>query len=172
MLLGASCAWAQPAQPQPQEVQAALPVAQAAGGGKLTFWGFEIYNAALWVEQGFRHSDFARHAFALELNYLRSFTARDIAERSLQEMERLAPITPEQAEQWQQALAASFPDVKRGDRITGVHRPGEGVRFFTNGKLTGEIRNAAFAKLFFGIWLSPATREPVLRQSLLGKTEP
>jgi len=153
-------------------VQASLASPQAAGGGLLRFWGFEIYNAALWVEQGFHHNDFAGHPFALELAYLRSFTAQDIAERSLQEMARLAPIAPEQAEQWQRALAASFPDVKRGDRITGVHRPGEGVRFFTNGKLTGEIRNAEFAKLFFGIWLSPATREPVLRRSLLGKTEP
>ncbi|MES2973134.1 MAG: chalcone isomerase family protein [Pseudomonadota bacterium] len=153
-------------------MQAALAAPEAAGGGLLRFWGFEIYNASLWVQQGFRHNDFASHPFALELGYLRSFTAREIAERSLQEMARLAPIAPEQAEQWQRALAASFPDVKRGDRITGMHRPGEGVRFFTNGKLTGEIRDAGFARLFFGIWLSPATREPVLRQSLLGKTEP
>ena len=153
-------------------MQAALAAPEAAGGGLLRFWGFEIYNAALWVEEGFHHNDFASHPFALELGYLRPFTAREIAERSLQEMARLATIAPEQAEQWQRALAAAFPDVKRGDRITGVHRPGEGVRFFTNGKLTGEIRNAEFAKLFFSIWLSPRTREPVLRQSLLGKTAP
>ena len=159
-------------QAQPREVQTTLKGPEAAGGGRLRFWGFEVYDAALWVEEGFHHNDFASHPFALELNYLRAFTAQDIAERSLREMERLGKVNAEQAGAWREALAASFPDVKRGDRITGVHRPGAGVRFFTNGKPTGEIRDATFARLFFSIWLSPATREPVLRQSLLGKTAP
>ena len=36
-----------------------------------------------------------------------------------------------------------------------------------NGKPTGEIRDAEFARLFFGIWLSPKTSEPELRAALL-----
>lgn len=167
-----ACTAAPEAQAQPHEVKATLAAPEAAGGGRLRFWGFEIYDAALWVEQGFHHNDFAGHPFALELNYLRAFTTQDIAERSIREMKRLGSVAPEQAARWQRALAASFPDVRRGDRITGIHRPGEGVKFYTNGKLTGEIRDTTFARLFFSIWLAPGTREPVLRQSLLGKTAP
>ena len=58
--------------------------------------------------------------------------------------------------------------MRAGDRITGVHLPGEGARFFVNGRLQGELRDADFARLFFGIWLSPRTSEPALREALLG----
>jgi hypothetical protein len=36
-------------------------------------------------------------------------------------------------------------------------------------RFTGEIRDAAFARLFFAVWLSPRTSEPALRSALLGK---
>jgi hypothetical protein len=58
--------------------------------------------------------------------------------------------------------------VHAGDRITGVHRPGEAAVFFVNGRGVGEVRDARFAQLFFGIWLSPRTSQPALRASLLG----
>ncbi len=61
-----------------------------------------------------------------------------------------------------------FPDVHAGDRITGVHRPGEGAAFFVNGRAVGEVRDSRFAQLFFGIWLSPRTSQPSLRAALLG----
>jgi len=35
-----------------------------------------------------------------------------------------------------------------------------------------EVRDAELAPLFFGIWLSPATSEPALRQSLLAQVQP
>ncbi len=154
------------------EIQAALPTAQPAGSGRLRVWGFEVYDASLWVAPGFRQGSFAEHAFALELNYLRGFTAQEIAKRSLHEMSRFASITPEQAAAWQTALAASFPDVKRGDRLAGVNKPGVGIVFLSNGKPTGEIRNVEFARLFFSIWLAQGTSEPALRQALLAGTLP
>ncbi len=61
-----------------------------------------------------------------------------------------------------------LPDVKAGDRLTGVQRPGEGSRFFVNGQTSGEVRDAEFTRLFFDIWLSPRTSQPRLREALLG----
>jgi Chalcone isomerase-like len=63
-----------------------------------------------------------------------------------------------------------FPDVRGGDRLTGVQRPGQAARFFLNGVLRGEVPDADFTRLFFGIWLSPRTSEPRLRAQLLGGT--
>ncbi|RYX94572.1 MAG: hypothetical protein EOO28_14500 [Comamonadaceae bacterium] len=151
---------------------ASMPAAQAVGTGRLTVWGFDVYDAALLAEPGFRHTDFSSQPFALELAYLRGFTAEAIARRSLEEIQRTAAIEPAKAAQWQRALAAAFPDVKAGDRIAGVNQPGVGVVFITNGKPTGEIRNTEFARHFFGIWLAPSTSEPKLRQALIGKTPP
>ena len=34
-------------------------------------------------------------------------------------------------------------------------------------KVVGEVADPEFARLFFGIWLSPNTSEPSLRQALL-----
>jgi hypothetical protein len=46
------------------------------------------------------------------------------------------------------------------------------VRFLLNGKPFGEVRDAEFSSLFFGIWLSPGTSEPAMRQSLLAQVQP
>lgn len=167
----APAAHAQQAEPAPA-LRAELPAGQTIGAGRLKFWGLDVYDALLWAEPGFRHGDFASQPFVLELSYLRAFAARDIARRSLEEIGRVNALEPAKAVQWQAALARAFPDVKRGDRIAGIHRPGVGVTFLTNGKETGEIRSAEFARLFFGIWLGPGTSEPGLRQALIGKSPP
>jgi Chalcone isomerase-like len=72
---------------------------------------------------------------------------------------------------WEAQMRALFPDVKTGDRITGVHQPRTGAVFWSNARLLGEIRDPAFAKLFFGIWLAPQTSEPQLRQALLAQAK-
>ena len=105
---------------------------------------------------------------ALELEYARALDGKAIAERSLKEMQGLGSIDAALAERWLQQMRHIFPDVKKGDRITGVQRPGEAARFFVNGQPRGEVRDAEFTRLFFGIWLSPRTSQPRLREALLG----
>jgi len=134
--------------------------------------GFQVYDASLWVASGFRHRDFAAHPFALELAYLRSFRAADIAKRSLQEMRRAGTFDAAQAQRWQSALQRVLPDVKPGDRLVGINRPGQGLAFVLNGKPQGEIADPQLAALFFAIWLGDKTSEPAMRQALLAGTPP
>ena len=82
-------------------------------------------------------------------------------------MRRSAPVSDELAEKWRAAMVNALPDVKKGDRVMGLHRPGIGASFWMNGQPSGEILDAEFAKLFFGIWLSPNSSEPGLRSALL-----
>jgi hypothetical protein len=145
---------------------------QAAGSGRLTWFGIQAYDATLWVAPGFRRAEFERHAMGLELKYLRDFSARDIARRSLDEMRRAGPIAPADAQRWQEQLQQVLPDVRAGDRILGLHRPGRGASFLVNGRTAGEITDPAFSARFFGIWLAPATSEPKLREALLANTPP
>ena len=153
--------------PQARPDLSALPRARLVGQARLTVWGFDIYDARLWAPANFSAAGFAASALALELNYLRNFQAADIAERSLKEMRRSQPFSDGQAAQWKADLLRVIPDVRKGDRITGVHRPGVGAAFWVNGRASGEIVDADFARLFFGIWLSPDTSEPRMRESLL-----
>jgi len=152
---------------QRAELQEILPQARLVGKGRLSVWGFQVYDARLWANPGFQAGNFTNQPLALELSYLRSFDSQAVAERSISEMRRSAPVSDELAEKWATAMTRVLPSVKKGDRLMGVHRPGVGVSFWMNGKPTGEIRDAEFARLFFGIWLAPSTSEPGLRTALL-----
>jgi len=149
---------------------APLPSARMAGQGVLRFLGFEIYRARLWVQPGFDADNYSAHPLALELTYQREFTAEAIASRSIEEMRRVGRFTPQQATRWRQALQAALPDVKPGDRLLGIHQPGAGAVFRMAGRVVGEVPDAEFSRLFFGIWLSPQTSEPGLRQQLIAAT--
>lgn len=149
-----------------------LPRVESAGQARLRFWGLDVYDARLWVAPGFRHGDFAAHGFALQLQYLRDFTGSDIARRSLEEMRRSGGFSPAQGAAWQAELARLLPDVRSGERITGVNRPGRPALFLHNGRPLGEVGDGQFARLFFGIWLGAGTSEPAMRAALLAGTRP
>jgi hypothetical protein len=151
----------------PAEVSGELAGARLVGAGRLRFMGFSVYDARLWAPVP--PADPLAVPLALELAYTRRLVGKLIAERSLAEMKRQGPIDDATGARWLQAMLQLFPDVAEGDRLTGVHRPGEAARFFHNGRFVGEIRDAEFARRFFGIWLTPQTSEPSLREALLGR---
>ncbi len=153
----------------PADVRTEMPGARRAGATRLTVWGFDVYDASLWVTPGFRAGDWSQRPLAIELRYLRSFDGDDIAQRSLDEMRRAAPMSDVQNAQWLRAMKAAFPDVKKGDRLLGVYEPGTGARFFHNGAPTNVVADAQFAQRFFAIWLGPKSSEPAMREALLGK---
>jgi hypothetical protein len=155
------------AEDQRPELKDLLPQNRLVGKTRLTVWGFQVYDARLWAPPGVKADQLANQPFALELLYLRDFSNTDIAARSLTEMRRSASISEEQARTWTAEMLRVIPDVKKGDRIMGVSRPGNGALFIVNGKASGEIRDAEFARLFFGIWLSAKTSEPQMRNALL-----
>ncbi len=152
----------------PEEVAVALPAARLQGQATMRYLGFEIYEARLWTAPDFSPANFAAHRFALELRYARSLDGAAIAERSLAEMRRVGDFDDVVAQGWRELLGRALPDVKSGDRLTGVRAEGSTTRFYRNGKPTAVIDDPEFARLFFGIWLSPRTSEPALRRGLIG----
>jgi hypothetical protein len=154
----------------PAEIAGALPGAKLQGQGRLRFFGLHVYDAVLWTITRAADGEAQNGELALELRYARTLRGPLIAERSIDEMRRIADFGEAEAQRWLEAMKRLFPDVNAGDRITGVHRPGEAALFFVNGRAVGDVRDARFAQLFFGIWLSPRTSQPALRASLLGLT--
>lgn len=167
-------AGAQPAAAPPEppaEVKAELPAARWRGQATMRWFGLHLYDLRLWSPTAIppgAGGEWQAQPLALELQYARQLVGRMIAERSITEMRRIGPFDEAQAARWLAAMGQLFPDVQAGDRLTGVQRPGAATRFFHNGQARGEVADAAFAPLFFGIWLSPRTSEPRLRQQLLG----
>lgn len=154
--------------PTPPELLPRLPQAQLRGASRFRYYGFHVYDAQLWVSPGFDPAKWANQPLALCLIYARSLKASDIADRSIQEMRRQTTVSDADAQRWDQAMTAAFADVRSGDRLTGLNQPGVGASFFLNGQATQTIKDARFAELFFGIWLSSATSAPALRRELLG----
>lgn len=155
-------------QPLPPELRAELGGARLLGEGTLRYLGLHVYDIRLWGAADFSLDDLQGSPLALELQYARALDGKAIAERSLKEMQGLSNIDAAQAERWLQQMRQIFPNVNKGDRITGVQRPGQAAIFFVNGQARGEVRDAEFMRLFFGIWLSPRTSQPRLREALLG----
>lgn len=152
----------------PPELADELPGARVLGSGRLRFMGLRVYDARLWAPAP--ADDPLAAPLALEIQYARALVGRLIAERSLEEMKRQGPIDDATGTRWLAEMKTLFPDVAAGDRLTGVHLPGEAARFFLNGRRLGEVRDAEFARRFFGIWLHARTSEPGLRDALLGRS--
>ncbi len=162
----------------PAQASNAEPTAAAALSGKQTigsslfrFWGFDVYQATLHAPAGFDAARFDQQRFALTLQYRRAFKGADIARRSLDEMQGIAPVPPQLAADWTAAMQRAFPDVQPGDQLLGVHVPGSGARFYLNGQLRATVDDPAFSARFFGIWLDPRTSAPQLRTALVASAQ-
>jgi hypothetical protein len=159
-----------PATSVPPEVAAEIAGARLQGSQLFRYFGFRVYDIGLWVGERAVDDNWADRPLALAISYQRKLGGEQIAERSLEEMQGLADVSAADGQRWLQAMKRLFPDVNSGDRLTGVLLPGQGARFFLNGRLLGDVAEPEFARLFFGIWLASRTSEPAMRDALLGKT--
>ena len=151
--------------PLPPTVMSLAPTMKAQGGGLLTFFGISVYDGWYWsAAPGWPQAG----PYALDLHYHRNLDGAKIAERSVDEIARLGFGNTADRARWGAAMTRVFPDVKPGDRLTGIDVGNSVVRYFHNGKPIGDIGDAGFAEAFFGIWLHPKTSRADFRQKLLG----
>lgn len=160
-----------------------LPVAQAAtglpaalperdqlkkaGGGQLSWLGFDIYDASLWTGSG-RYEGFGPgQTVALSLWYQRSFTRDELLGITEKAWTRLGRDTT-----WRDSRLASlrvlWSDVSPGHNMTTVVEAGSTTRFYDSGRLLGSIDDPEFGPAFLAIWLDPRSIVRDLRVKLLG----
>lgn len=178
--VGAAVANSVPTSGIPSPIASQLPNARLAGEGLLRWFGFRIYQARLFVGEGYDHASATQGPsiqgpiqgpLALELTYKRSFDGQSIAERSADEIDSLDIGTPAQRAQWSARMAELFPDITEGDRLTGILTASGQTLFVHNESLVGQIDDPAFGPAFFSIWLDERTSAPALRAQLIGKIE-
>ena len=150
---------------KPAELQGVVQAREPYGRSSLTWLFLKAYDVSLWTDAPTWSMD---TTFALTIQYNMSFSSEEIVERTLSEMKKVAPsLTDRQLQQFAQPLAQLLPAVKSGDRLSALHIPGRPVQFFLNGRGTGQMEAEGFAPAFFGIWLSPRSSEPGIREDLL-----
>lgn len=140
------------------------------GSGEMSWLGFSLYRATLWVVGEPAPNLPPDSPAALQLDYRRDIPRDRLVQTSVDEMRRMG-ASEAQLQRWEPELRRVFPDVKEGDSIIGVHYPGRGAAFFYRGRPSGEVLDAEFARLFFAIWLDPRSRSPSLRAALLRRSE-
>jgi hypothetical protein len=168
LLLVASLSFSSPgaAVTLPDPVRQAVPELRLAGEGRLRWFGLLIYDASLWISGPRFQRD---REFVLSLRYARNLSGARIADASVDEMRRLGWRDESRLERWSAEMRKIFPDVRKGEQLTGVNLPGVGVDFYYNSRFAGRIADPEFADAFFSIWLDPRTREPGLREALIGR---
>jgi hypothetical protein len=142
------------------------------GQHRFTYWGFEVYDASLWSNTAFVPEDWAKQRLVLELRYLRDFKGTDIAQRSIDEMHGQRALSAAQKQAWLATLVRLIPNVRNGERLSGVYAPDKGMQLFHQDRLVGEVADLELAQRFFGIWLAPETSQRQLRQQLLAGAQP
>jgi Chalcone isomerase-like len=150
-----------------QRIQAFLQTPRLIGQQRLTYWGFDVYDISLWANASFPADAWAQQTLVLDLRYLRDFRGTDIAQRSIDEIQRQQTLTASQQHTWTATLQALFPNVRRGEALTGAYVPDKGMQLFHQDRPLGELRDSALAQRFLGIWLAPETSQRQLRQHLL-----
>ncbi|MEQ1532609.1 MAG: hypothetical protein HOO97_01745 [Sideroxydans sp.] len=152
-------------------VQEELGQTHLAGKGSYRWFGIKLYEAYLWQEKGVRSdTGLLDGRFVLELVYARELHGEKIAASSIDEIRKLNLGSPDQHAAWLSLMRQVFPDVQEGTRLSGAYQAGQGVRFYRDGVLLKEIKDAEFARAFFSIWLDERTSAPRLRKQLLGHT--
>ena len=149
----------------PEQVAKDFPDLRLAGEGRLHWLGLPIYDASLWISGARWNGD---EEFALDIRYARDIKARRLIQTSIDEMRRLGFGDKRRLGKWGDEMTRVLPDVRKGEHLTGVNRPGAGAEFYYQGRIAGTIADPEFARAFFAIWLDARTREPDLRQSLIG----
>jgi len=150
-----------PAAAQPPELAGRVEAERPAGCHDYSYLFWDLYRAELWSDAAALPGE----TFALSLTYRTEFTRGTLVDSSIDEMARLSGEPPESFAETRRQLADAFRDVGPGDRITAWRAGPDRLRFFLNGRPTGDLTR--HVDLFLAIWLGPETRHEAGRADLL-----
>jgi hypothetical protein len=132
---------------------------------------FKVYAAGLYLEK--RSADGPEIAAAeqlkrIELVFLRAVDGADVAGAISGGFEKNAGPALSGLKPRIQRFAQLIPDVKKGDRLVFIYRPGSGLEMQANGKILGQIEGKDFSDTLFRVWLGDHPADKALKTGLLG----
>ncbi len=142
------------------------------GEARFNFLFWPVYNASLYSNSAVFNFPMTR-PFALQLDYLRSFTRQQLVEETRRQWQVIDNPGGGEAgkatlDTWLQQLDQILSDVNKSDAITLYVDEAGNSSFYLNERLLGVINDPAFSERFAAIWLSEQTTRPGFRKSLLG----
>jgi hypothetical protein len=149
---------------KPSELDGVIRAAAPYSEGTYTYYVMKIYDASLWTDA----DTWSMQApFALSLHYSIDIDKKILVDKTVEQMDDNAPLAAADAAVYHAILDNIYTPIKEGDTVTAIFVPDKDLRLYHNGQLTGTVRNMAFNKRFFDIWLSDRTTATSLRRQLL-----
>jgi chalcone isomerase-like protein len=143
-----------------------IPNAQMVASGRLSVFLFDVYDASFYTVNGKRE---VQPPFALKLSYLRDIDGEKIADQSAEEIRNQERVDELTLADWHSQMRSIFPNVKKGDSITGIYKTTNECSFYKNNGFIGKINDGQFCEVFFDIWFGEKTSAPALRNKLIGQ---
>lgn len=132
---------------------------------------FKVYVAGLYLER--TSSDGLEIAASeqvkrMELVFLRSVDGATVAGAISEGFENNAGAALPALKARIENFGKLIPNVKKGDRLVFIYRPGAGLEVLAAGKTAGLIEGKDFADALFKVWLGDKPADKALRAGLLG----
>lgn len=164
-----------PARSQPREAKqecrgdCCFPAVAEVGGDVLSrrgvatfrYWGLKIYSAALYAPNGASSSLQSRETIEgevkkkLTLCYHRSISIEQFVENTEEMLKSNPAFVGKGLEQQQKQIAEAYIPAEEGDTYSIAYDPQTGsMQLSFNDKGIVTIESPAFARVYFGIWLS------------------
>ena len=141
------------------------------GVRKATFLKVNVYVAALYAKQPSRDPKAlvaANGPDELVLHFVRDVGVDDLTKAWNEGFERNSKQQLPAFKDRIAKLNSWMSDMKSGQRLTFIRRPGVGIEVGVNGALKGTVEGDDFARALLAIWLGETPPNPELKQGLLG----
>lgn len=152
---------------KPPELVAAPEAGKLVGASSVRVLFWRLFDAELFSPSGQFDWD---APFALALTYARPFTAKDLAEKTVEEMARISGSPEVGFAGFGETFETCVSDVAEGDRITAVSAGPDTARLYLNGAERCTLERPGLRRDFFGIWLGADTQFPEASARLVGKS--
>ena len=157
--------------PEQAQVDGSTLMLNGLGLRQATFLKVNVYVAALYVAQVSSDAQAllgSNTPKELILHFLHNVSDDELKKAWEEGFEHNAkeqlPALHERIERFKSWMV----DIKSGQRLTFLHKPGAGIQVDVNGTAKGTIQGDDFATAFLSIWLGPHPPNPNLKSGLLG----
>ena len=157
--------------PDQAQVEGSNLTLNGLGLRKATAFKVSVYVAALYVTKASSDPNALLASNApteLVLQFVRNVGADDIRKGWSEGFENNAKDQLPALKERIAELNAWMTDVKTGDRLTFIRKPGAGLQVDVKGATKGTIKGDDFAKAFLSIWLGANPPNPEVKAGMLG----
>ena len=157
--------------PDQAQVEGSNLTLNGLGLRQATAFKVNVYVAALYVSKTSSDPNALLGSTApseLVLQFVRNVGADDLRKGWTEGFEKNSKGELTALKERIATLNGWMADVKTGDKLTFVHKPGTGLDVNVNGAAKGTIKGDDFAKAFLAIWLGADPPNPEIKAGLLG----